>query len=42
MNLTACVPNVKKGVTSMKLTRRIPALLLAMVMLCSLTLTGCK
>ncbi len=26
----------------MKLTRRIPALLLAMVMLCSLTLTGCK
>ena len=26
----------------MKQTRRIPALLLAMVMLCSLALTGCK
>mgnify|MGYP002702141824 CR=1 FL=1 len=41
MKLTACVPKVEKGVISMKLTRRIPALLLAMVMLFSLTLTGC-
>lgn len=41
MNSTALVPNVGKGVTSMKQTRRIPALLLAMLMLCSLTLTSC-